>query len=583
MIGFVRSVLLATSCLLVGIISVQGQSMTGVYVTCPNGQAIENGVEVVVNMRPGYTYTATAVGISGFDPVLAVVDRSGGVLCSDDAADAATYGASLPTTGTVPPSSLSAQMPFSHNYAGMEDISLIVGGFNASTGQFLLILEGMAVTDADGWGDLAGDPYSLHITPNVIASGVDPTIYAIATTSRLDPLMRLVEPDGRPAYSNTGTLLSCDDAGTNTCVGGETINLQNSYVARAGGRQLPGGRYDAAMTLPIATGGFDPMTDEMVDLRVTSYQQNTYGDYVMVFHMGTRTAGAAQRGPAQAPPTPAPPSQDSKIYGVQVTCPNGQRIENGVEVLVNMRPGYDYTATVLGIGGFDPILAISDPSGNVMCADDSSEAASYTANLPTSGQVNAASLNPQMPFWHNYQSFEDISLVVGGYGASSGQFLLVLEGMAVTEADGSGPTAGDPFALHITPNLLSSGIDPTIYAIAVTNRLDPFIQVMDVNGNPMTDTATGTPLACDDAGSAAACWGVSVPLTGYYVSRSGSSPVAAYQYDAMLQLPLSQAGLNPFTDDFVNFKVTSYQQTSFGDYIVVFHLATGAAPAAADL
>ena len=77
----------------------------GVDVTCPDGRRITNGVKVtVVQMRTGFDYTATAVGINGFDPVLAVLDPQGrAALCNDDERNAANYSADLPTTGYVPP------------------------------------------------------------------------------------------------------------------------------------------------------------------------------------------------------------------------------------------------------------------------------------------------------------------------------------------------------------------------------------------------------------------------------------------------------------------------------------------------
>ena len=67
----------------------QAQLPNGVSVTCDDGTSFDNGVEIIVNqMRSGFTYTATAVGLNGFDPVLAVLDSSGGGLCSDDNASA---------------------------------------------------------------------------------------------------------------------------------------------------------------------------------------------------------------------------------------------------------------------------------------------------------------------------------------------------------------------------------------------------------------------------------------------------------------------------------------------------------------
>src|SRR5687768_10016319 len=113
-------------------------------VTCDNGAEFSSGIEFrVIQMRSGFTYTATAIGMNGFDPVLAVLNADGTGLCSDDEPIAASYTANLPTTGVVPSSSLSSQVTFNHSDpSGFQDISLVVGGFGDQTGEFVLILEG---------------------------------------------------------------------------------------------------------------------------------------------------------------------------------------------------------------------------------------------------------------------------------------------------------------------------------------------------------------------------------------------------------------------------------------------------------
>jgi hypothetical protein len=104
--------------------------------------------------------------------------------------------------------------------------------------------------------------------------------------------------------------------------------------------------------------------------------------------------------------------------------------------------------------------------------------------------------------------------VVGGLNNQTGEFLLILEGMAVTSADG----AGDAFAVQITPGMVASGVTPTVYMISVTDGLDSLIAQIDQDYNFMTDD-NGDFIACDDSGSDT-CWGSSADLTGYYVSRT---------------------------------------------------------------
>ncbi|MBL8119903.1 MAG: hypothetical protein JNJ78_20395, partial [Anaerolineae bacterium] len=67
------TVLLLVAVLLVVAFPVSAQknkgSGSGIEVTCPDGTQIFNGVEVIINMRAGFTYTATAIGVNGYDPV----------------------------------------------------------------------------------------------------------------------------------------------------------------------------------------------------------------------------------------------------------------------------------------------------------------------------------------------------------------------------------------------------------------------------------------------------------------------------------------------------------------------------------
>ena len=277
--------------ILATIIAAPASAQDGVYIVCPNGQVIENGVEIIVNMRPGFTYYATAVGIDGFDPVLAVSDRNGTSLCADDDTNAVSYSANLPTTGYVPESPLSSQVPFHHNFNGFADISLTVGGFNNTSGEFIVILEGMAVTSADGNGPDSGDPFSLHITPNITASGVPIGAYMISVTSGLDPLMKVMGDDGQPYQFDDASYFACDDAGQPGYCWGESASLVGAYISRTRNRQLPGGELDAMMIVPNSELGMGPDDEGYLNWKMSSSGNGSTGDYVVVFHLGTGTPG----------------------------------------------------------------------------------------------------------------------------------------------------------------------------------------------------------------------------------------------------------------------------------------------------
>lgn len=254
----------------------------GVSVVCPGGGGFDNGVEVIVNMRPGFSYTATVIGVGSFDPVIAVTDGDD-TLCNDDNADVSDFQIDLPTSGEIGPSSLSAQMPFTYSGSDLGDISFIVGSPDSGSGEFVLLIEGLAVTAADGSGDGAGDPFYLTLSENIINSGVDITAYMISVTNDLDSLLYIVNSEDRMFVFDDGTAAACDDAGTSSCYGGPDTTLSGFYVTRINGNKLGGGDFDSAMSLPsdVFTAG------NFLEYRFSSSGQRTRGDYVAAFHLGT--------------------------------------------------------------------------------------------------------------------------------------------------------------------------------------------------------------------------------------------------------------------------------------------------------
>jgi hypothetical protein len=250
-------------------------------------------------------------------------------------------------------------------------------------------------------------------------------------------------------------------------------------------------------------------------------------------------------------------------WGTQFTCDDGTEIVNGLDLtIIQQRPGSTYIVTVVGIDGFDPVLAVRDAVDNHLCNDDDSRGATYSANLPTTGQVNAANTSSQVIFSNNASGLADITINVGGFGGTGGEFIVIVEGMVSTDADG----AGDPFSLYLSPALLESGVIPTAYNISVTTAFDPMITLIDEDYNIMEDDA-GDLVFCDDAGNSDLCWGESENLERSYVSRSQEREVPGGSLDAMLALPLGGAW-----GGYYNFTMTGNE--SFGDYVAVFHLGT---------
>ena len=525
---------------------------TGVSVTCPDGTELTNGVEVIVNMRPGFVVTATALGVGNFDPIMAVMDRGVVRNCSDDSDDAANFSADLPTTGAVPGSNLNSQIRYSHSSNGFEDVSFIVGGFGGAEGEFLLLLEGMAVTELDG----EGDPFTLRLTENM--TGADSAVYMLAVNEALDPLLKLIDAEGT-------TIFSCDDAGDpDFCDDESAVSLASSYVSRTQNRQTPGGALDAMVTLPTST-----MTDMdfagglFFNFVMSSFELNTVGDYVVGFNVviGDESESVPEVEPTEAPAV-AQSSGDVVLGGgVDVSCPGGTELTNGVEIVVNMRPGFTYTATAVGIGGFDPVIAVLDQGVAVACEDDTEAAATYTVNLPTTGRVSSSGLNAQMPFSHSYSDLANISIVVAGFEGQAGEFVLLLEGMAVTDFDGT----GDPFAVKVTPNMVNADVDLSAYMLEVDSGLDSLLRLTDAEGNVLAE--------CDDGGSV--CEEGTSDLSNATVSRTRSRTTTAASENAMLTLPTTQFTDLDFSSDlFLNFLMTSFGGTQ-GEYVVGFHFGVG--------
>ncbi len=251
----------------------------GRSVTCDNGESFDNGIEVkVVQMRTRSIYTVTAVGLNGFDPVLAVLGESGRGLCNDDDNTATFYGAGLPTTGDVPPSNLSAQIIFENRDTdAFSDITFVVGGRNNMSGEFVLIVEGMVSSEADG----AGDVFSVLVSPGMVASGVNLNAYMISVTEVFDPLIATIDAEYNFVQDDDKNYIACDDAGVESLCWGESTNLSGFYVSRSENRVLPGGSKDAMLSMPLKpdyVGGYYNF--------VMRSAGNTYGDYIVAFHMG---------------------------------------------------------------------------------------------------------------------------------------------------------------------------------------------------------------------------------------------------------------------------------------------------------
>lgn len=261
--------------------------------------------------------------------------------------------------------------------------------------------------------------------------------------------------------------------------------------------------------------------------------------------------------------TSTPIWNTSDTWGHDISCSTGLIIENGIDLtLVQHRGGSSHRVTVIGLGDFDPVMAIRDANGNFQCNDNASTAATYSANLPTTGQANTSDKSAQVVFTNTSPTFADIVITVGGYGGTGGEFLIIIEGMVASSEDG----IGDPFSLQVSPALLASGIAPTVYNIAVTNAFDAMITAVDGDFNVLEDNR-GVSVFCNNAGNSSTCWGESTNLVDSYISRSQNRLLPGGNLDAMMTLPI-----DVIRDRNLNYIMGG--NNSYGDYVAVFHLGT---------
>lgn len=278
--------LLALVLVLMAAVATSPAAAEGYVFECDD-EEIVNGVPFTVAlMRSGFTYTATAIGLDGFDPIIAVFDEEGEGTCNDNSEDAAEYGAELPTSGEVDPSEDSAQVLFSHNDSdGFQDMTIVVGSASDDEGEFVLILEGMAATDADGFGD----PFFVSITEDMVEAEVPLSVYMFGVSDSFDPLFYLGDFDDDEVVAledEDGNVYGCDDAGNEELCWGESEALDGSFVSRSNGRETEGDEFDAMMV--IETEGLDVEDGFSLFFVMTSYQQQSFGDYVLAFHAGVQ-------------------------------------------------------------------------------------------------------------------------------------------------------------------------------------------------------------------------------------------------------------------------------------------------------
>ena len=375
-----------------------------------NGALVDTSAIVnFEDVRPGFTYQVTVIGLDGFDPVIALYAEDGSGLCNDDEMNAAGSMVDVPGIGVVSANGLTAQVVFTTSGA-IGDIEMNIGGFGGSGGRFMAIFEGLAIYPA---GELDG----VTVTTAPVPNGEDMYVYMVSETNALDPYMSLPE---------WGVV--CDDISSAGCMGVPAFTGGGIIIAN-------GGRY--------VTGPFDAGIGIVSDgtpqyFQFESFAGQSTGNYAMVimgaapYVSGTGMISGGTTGDSGPFDFGASPTYGSATLTAgfspdpyQIAVVSGGNVDaSGVlgspcMGLVASAPDYrlfytsgQYRLRLFVSSSADTTLVVNAPDGRWYCDDDS-----------------GGNLNPLLDFSGPLSGQYDIW--VGSFTSGSGQ----QANLVITETD----------------------------------------------------------------------------------------------------------------------------------------------------
>ncbi|MBN1966238.1 MAG: PPC domain-containing protein, partial [Anaerolineae bacterium] len=303
------------------------------------------------DVRPGFTYRVTVLGLDGFDPVIGLEAEDGSSLCNDDEPLAAGSQVAVPGTGLVTANALTSQVTFTTSGA-IGDIYMRIGGFGGQGGRYVAVFEGMAIAPST-----EQDAATLEVSESIMNETI--YVYMVSRTTALDPYMRL-----------EGTGIICDDAGIGTCAdtpafpgGGVSINNGNTYVA---------GGLDAGLgVVPGSTGELTFLFE--------SFGGNSAGDYAMIVIGAAPGAGSSGGGVTTGGGQTTGTGPTSSMFGstavpIQYGVPVQGTINNTSFYQIYTfwgEIGQTVTITMTGAAGASlvPLVGLLSYSDNVLIED----------------------------------------------------------------------------------------------------------------------------------------------------------------------------------------------------------------------
>ena len=289
-------------------------------ITCDTGEEIIGGTKFTfVNVNPGFQYRVSAIGIDGFDPVIAVITAPGVGRCNDDEGAVRESQVAVPGIGLIEADNLASQVQINTRQGG--DIDVIVGGFQGASGRFAMVVEGLAInprSELDGF---------LISVPSVVANE-EIGVYMISRDgSRLDPYLQVFGGPGlqlaEPNFEQMELLAVCDDVGVGDC--SDTPSFPGGGVMIRNGYRYEAGERDAGITGSLGS------TDKFL-FAFGSYESSSSGDYGIIVvgtAPGTLTQSATTTGGAgSSAPTTACNNVAATINAVSSTYSDSYAGEN---------------------------------------------------------------------------------------------------------------------------------------------------------------------------------------------------------------------------------------------------------------
>lgn len=255
----------------VGAVATTADGAMGTALFCDDQLASDNGVSFVLPNISDGDYHATVVGLEDYTPVVGLFTADEEGRCYDGTDETLLYGASLPTTGDVPPTSSHVRVPF-----GGPTARLVIGDVNSLPGEFLLFLEGFSTDDKGN-----GAPLTVFISEGLAASNLPLNIYAIGADEQVDPILVQVDASLKPMTDAEGVVVRCEDAGIPELCWGESQSLADRSMT-INGELLGMSSIDAMLSLPISP----ELSGGALNLQVLNANE-TQGPYILIIHAST--------------------------------------------------------------------------------------------------------------------------------------------------------------------------------------------------------------------------------------------------------------------------------------------------------